>query len=78
MYRELSEEDNSLVDKKIEKYFKLCGIRKAIQRKAIDSDLFAGLKNKADFIISNKKKSKTVKVLKSVISEFENYGIHSV
>lgn len=52
--------------------------KQAMRRIIIDREVFAGFKNQSNFTIINKNKSKAIAALKSVISEFENYGIHSV
>lgn len=48
--------------------------KQAIERIALDDKVFANCGNKANFIIENKNKTKTVNLLKSVISELEHYG----
>ena len=49
-------------------------LKQAIKRMTLDSKVFANCKNKVNFIIENKSKTKAVSLLKSVISELENYG----
>ena len=48
--------------------------RQAYKRIILDSKVFAKCKNRVDFIIENKNKTKATKILRSAISELENYG----
>lgn len=50
-------------------------LRQAIKRIALDSKVFTKCTNEVDVIIKNKNKSQAVNVLKSIISEFESYGV---
>ena len=46
----------------------------AINRIFLDSKVFANYENDINFIIKNKNKTKAITLLKSIISELENYG----
>ena len=48
--------------------------KQAVKRIKLDSKVFANCKNKVNFIIENKNKTKAISLLRSVISELENYG----
>ena len=49
-------------------------LKQAIKRITLDSKVFANCENKVNFIIENKNKTKAINLLRSVISELENYG----
>lgn len=49
-------------------------LKQAIKRISIDSMVFANCKNSVNFVIENKNKTKAISLLKSVITELENYG----
>lgn len=48
--------------------------KQAMQRIVLDSTVFANCKNKVNFVVKNKNKIKTIRLLRSVISELENYN----